>query len=71
MTRTVFLKYFTALCEVFEKQPSDILVETYYQTLKGLSDEQYAAAVNEILRTRIEGETSEKILVENLLTTEN
>ena len=52
MTRQVFLKYFTAICEVFEKQPSDILVETYYQTLKGLSDEQLAAAVNEIHRTR-------------------
>jgi len=37
MTRQVFLKYFTALCEVFEKQPSDILVETYYQTLNPFS----------------------------------
>lgn len=48
----VFAENMAILCELYERELTDMLLKAYYSILSGLTDEQFNAAVQNILRTR-------------------
>lgn len=51
MNYEVFLKGMSALCAVFDREPTDVLLGAYYSVLKGLTAEEFEIAVGNILTT--------------------
>jgi len=51
LNKDKFIKIMTGLCEVFNKTPSEFLLDTYYELLKFYSDEQVNSAMMECLKS--------------------
>lgn len=51
LTKSLFMKNFTGICELFDKQISDALTAIYYESLKGMTDQEFKEAINRITTT--------------------
>ena len=52
LSREQFAIEFAGLCEVFERTPTDGLINAYYNSLCDLTDKQFVEAIASVLRTR-------------------
>lgn len=51
LNRDEFIKMLSGLCEMFNKQPSEFIFDTYYDILKNYSNEQVRFAVRNCLKS--------------------
>lgn len=51
LNEKTFLEGMSLLSELFDKKPSDSLLNLYYTTLQELSDDEFKSAINTIART--------------------
>lgn len=52
MTKTEFVKPFTLLCEMYNREASHLLMEGYYLVLSELSKEEFESSIKQILSSR-------------------
>ena len=52
MTREEFIKPFTLLCEMYNREASQLLMEGYYLVLEAVSKNEFEAAIKQVLANR-------------------
>lgn len=53
LSKEIFSQYMTGLQNLYDKDISGFLMELYYEALKELTDEQFKAGVNKIIKNRV------------------
>jgi Domain of unknown function (DUF6475) len=53
LSKTTFRNGMATLCEIYEREPTDLLLKAYYATLKILSDEEFTKAVGAVMSNNV------------------